>query len=186
MSIYDNPEPIGSAFSRSTIGPLVTSAGGDEPGLAILEDLDPDTPRALALDYIRGAVRSYHDTDSRWRKARERFDASVTHEAVFGAKEDELQKATGVWETWCRQYEAAAHEAERQLMEAILVAHGRIDTWRDVEKLGATWPACSFELDQVVYVVSQDPGRTGKDDFARPVLTVLDTTLHADADWRGQ
>jgi hypothetical protein len=184
MSIYHHPEPLPSHTARTLLSTLVPSAGGDTRKQAIIFDPIPDldSPRALALDYLRVVARHYLEAERRRREAWKRYEDWAAHSCQ--GKEDEHYEEARRWETWCGLHENMKLQAEQDLKEAILVAHGRIGDWKDVESLGGDWPACSVELDMVVFSVSQDPEYTEAQDAAKPILVVVDTTLHADADWR--
>lgn len=162
------------------------SAGGDTPSLAVVPDPIPveDRPRDLMLEVLRDAAAAYHEAERRARDAYARYEVAPAYRRYMEDRNDsEALDECDRWELWSNVRDDVALAARHHLILAVLAANGRARSARQIKDMGGDWPPCAFELGRVLYVVSQDPN---EDREARPILTVLDTTVDCDADWSDQ
>jgi hypothetical protein len=125
----------------------------------------PDSAHLLTVDLIRAARDAFLEATDRYN------DACARQAAANLPGERTAESAR--WEARCNQFNWVAIQAKDRLIEAILNANSRIEFAREIDDMGTDWTPCAFELDGIVYVVSQRADEEGHSD---PVLTVLQAT----------
>lgn len=133
-----------------------------------------DEPRDLMLDAFGWAVAAFEEATEHARQAYDRYKASPNYGQHPSTKEDHT------WEQWTNHCQGVVGNAEESLIEAVLLASGRVRCFSEIKGLGVDWSPCAVEYKSAFYVVFQDG-----DYRSKPRLVIV-ASQALNADWMSE